>query len=64
MGCKNQPAELWNTFNTEYPSNVHIRIHPLLSWTEIDIWRYIKRKIYPLLIYILLKMERDIGHLR
>ena len=44
---KNQPAELWNKFNTEYPSNVNIRIHPLLSWTEIDIWKYIKREEIP-----------------
>ena len=22
--------------------NVHVRIHPLLGWTEIDIWEYIK----------------------
>ena len=45
---KNQPAELWNSFNTDYPSNVHLRIHPLLSWTEIDIWRYIKRENIPI----------------
>lgn len=44
----NQPAELWNSYNTDYPSNVHIRIHPLLSWTEIDIWRYIKRENIPI----------------
>ena len=44
---KNQPPELWDSFNTEYPSNVHLRIHPLLSWTELDIWEYIKREKIP-----------------
>tara|TARA_A100001015_G_scaffold321587_1_gene453193 strand:+ start:999 stop:1793 length:795 start_codon:yes stop_codon:yes gene_type:complete len=44
---KNQPPELWDSFNTEYPSNVHLRIHPLLSWTELDIWEYIKKEKIP-----------------
>lgn len=44
---KNQPPEFWNHFSVHYPNNVHLRIHPLLSWTEIDIWRYIKRENIP-----------------
>jgi sulfate adenylyltransferase subunit 2 len=27
---------------------MHVRIHPLLHWTELDIWRYIKRENIPL----------------
>ena len=44
---KNQPPEFWDQYTTNYPANVHLRIHPLLSWTEIDIWKYIKREKIP-----------------
>jgi sulfate adenylyltransferase subunit 2 len=36
-----QPPEIWNFFNTNFPPKTHIRIHPLLDWTELDIWEYI-----------------------
>lgn len=45
---KNQPAEFWNCYQTEFPPKTHIRIHPLLHWTELDIWRYIKRENIPI----------------
>ena len=45
---KNQPPEFWDQCNFNYPDNVHIRIHPLLGWTEIDIWRYIKSQKIPI----------------
>jgi sulfate adenylyltransferase subunit 2 len=44
---KNQPPEFWDQSNFNYPNNVHIRVHPLLSWTEIDIWNYIKSENIP-----------------
>lgn len=39
-----QPPELWNLFNTEFAPGSHIRIHPLLDWTELQIWQYIARE--------------------
>ncbi len=42
-----QPPEFWNQFNTDFPPGTHIRIHPLLDWTELDIWKYIKREKIP-----------------
>ncbi len=45
---KNQPPEFWDQSNFNYPEKVHIRIHPLLGWTEIDIWRYIKSQKIPI----------------
>ena len=30
-----------------FSPRTHLRIHPLLSWTEIDIWRYIQRENIP-----------------
>jgi sulfate adenylyltransferase subunit 2 len=42
-----QPPELWDYFTYEVPDGAHVRIHPLLDWTEIDIWRYTKRENIP-----------------
>ncbi|MBH68180.1 MAG: sulfate adenylyltransferase [Rhodospirillaceae bacterium] len=44
---KDQPPEFWDQYKTKFPSGTHIRVHPLLSWTEIDIWRYIRREKIP-----------------
>ncbi len=45
---KNQPPEFWDQSNFNYPESVHVRVHPLLGWTELDIWRYIKREKIPI----------------
>ena len=42
-----QPPEFWNQFNTDFPPGTHIRIHPLLDWTELNIWEYIEREKIP-----------------
>lgn len=42
-----QPPELWNQFNTDFPKGAHLRVHPLLDWTELDIWKYIKKENIP-----------------
>ena len=43
-----QPPELWEQFNVELDeTGTHLRIHPMLHWREIDIWRYIKRENIP-----------------
>jgi sulfate adenylyltransferase subunit 2 len=44
---RDQPPEFWNHFNTEFPAGVHLRIHPLLHWTELDVWRYVRRERIP-----------------
>jgi len=45
---RDQPAEFWDHFNAALPDGAHMRIHPLLSWTELDIWRYVQREGIPL----------------
>jgi sulfate adenylyltransferase subunit 2 len=45
---KDQPPEFWDQFNTDFPPNTSLRIHPLLHWTERDIWDYIKREGIPI----------------
>ena len=43
-----QPPELWNQFKTDFAPGSHIRIHPLLDWTELNIWEYIEREKIPI----------------
>jgi len=45
---KDQPPEFWDQFMTDFPPGTHIRIHPLLHWTELDVWLYIKRENIPI----------------
>jgi len=42
-----QPPELWDQFKTDFEPDTHIRIHPLLHWTEINIWEYIHQEQIP-----------------
>lgn len=42
-----QPPELWNQFKTDFAPGTHLRIHPLLDWTELNIWEYIARENIP-----------------
>lgn len=41
---KEQPPEFWDQFKTDFAPGTSLRIHPLLHWTELDIWEYIKRE--------------------
>jgi sulfate adenylyltransferase subunit 2 len=45
---RDQPPEFWDQFKTDFAPGTHLRIHPILHWTEIDIWRYIQREGIPL----------------
>jgi len=42
-----QPPELWNLYKTDFAPGTHVRIHPLLDWTELNIWEYIEREQIP-----------------
>jgi sulfate adenylyltransferase subunit 2 len=44
-----QAPELWNQYKTDFPKGNHIRVHPLLQWTELDIWEYIQREKIPII---------------
>ena len=54
-----QPPELWNQFKTDFAPGTHVRIHPLLDWTELNIWEYIERENIPI---IDLYFDRGDGH--
>ena len=42
-----QPPEFWNQYKTDWAPGTHVRVHPLLDWTELDIWEYIGRENIP-----------------
>ncbi len=44
---RDQPPEFWDQYKTDFPPGTHVRIHPLLHWTELDVWRYIRRENIP-----------------
>lgn len=45
---KDQPPEFWDQYTTDFPPGTHVRVHPLLHWTELDIWLYIQREDIPM----------------
>ena len=61
---KDQPPELWDQYKSRQKGEQHIRVHPLLHWTELDIWRYVQRENIPIVsLYIAKggKRYRSIG---
>ncbi len=44
---KEQQPELWDQYQVQNKESEHTRVHPLLHWTEIDIWRYTEREEIP-----------------
>jgi sulfate adenylyltransferase subunit 2 len=46
---EDQPPEFWDQFKTDFEAGTHIRIHPLLHWTEVNIWEYIDREKIPVI---------------
>jgi len=58
---KDQPPEFWDQFMTDFPQGTHVRIHPLLHWTEIDVWQYIKREQIPVVPLYFAKRYEEYG---
>jgi len=61
---KGQAPELWSQYKTKIADEEHIRVHPLLGWTELDIWKYIQREQIPIVDLYLAnegKRYRSIG---
>jgi len=44
---RNQRPEFWRTANTNLVNGQSMRVFPLSNWTELDIWRYIRRERIP-----------------
>jgi sulfate adenylyltransferase subunit 2 len=41
---KRQRPELWQAYNTRLGPGESVRVFPLSNWTELDVWRYIRRE--------------------
>src|ERR1700758_5398437 len=52
---RDQPPEFWDQFNASPPPGAHLRVHPILHWTEADIWAYTKRENIPIIPLYLAK---------
>ena len=39
-----QRPEVWNVYNGRVRKGEHVRVFPLSSWTELDVWHYIARE--------------------
>jgi len=44
---RKQRPEFWRSANTELAEGQSMRVFPLSNWTELDVWRYIKREAIP-----------------
>jgi sulfate adenylyltransferase subunit 2 len=52
---RNQRPELWNLFNARINKGESIRVFPLSSWTELDVWHYIHVEKIPIVPLYLAK---------
>jgi sulfate adenylyltransferase subunit 2 len=46
---RDQPPEFWDHFNARLPAGAHLRVHPILHWTEADIWAYTQQERIPII---------------
>ena len=44
---RKQRPEFWRTANTQLVDGQTMRVFPLSNWTELDVWRYIRREEIP-----------------
>ncbi len=45
---RKQRPEFWRTANTSLAEGQSMRVFPLSNWTELDVWRYIRRENIPI----------------
>jgi sulfate adenylyltransferase subunit 2 len=44
---KNQPPEMWDVYKKKEDDH-HFRVHPILHWTELDVWKFIQKENIPI----------------
>lgn len=44
---RKQRPEFWRTVNTQLTEGQTMRVFPISNWTELDVWRYIRRENIP-----------------
>lgn len=60
---RSQRPEMWHSINTRLVEGQTMRVFPLSNWTELDVWRYIRREGIPVVDLYFAKqrptVERD-----
>ncbi|NYZ63663.1 sulfate adenylyltransferase subunit CysD [Luteimonas deserti] len=44
---RRQRPEVWNLYNARVGAGESVRVFPISNWTELDVWRYIRREGIP-----------------
>ncbi len=44
---KNQPAEMWDLYVKPSEDFSHMRVHPILHWSELNVWQYVQQEDLP-----------------
>jgi sulfate adenylyltransferase subunit 2 len=47
-GFRDQQPEPWDLYQRSIPDGSHIHVHPLLDWSELDVWEYLQLEQIPL----------------
>ena len=45
---QNQPTEMWDLYVKPSEDYSHMRVHPILHWTELNVWQYVKQEKLPI----------------
>jgi sulfate adenylyltransferase subunit 2 len=57
---RNQRPEFWRTVNTKLVDGQSMRVFPLSNWTELDVWRYIRREKIPVVDLYFSRMRKTV----
>lgn len=44
---KDQPLEMWDQYQGLTGNKIHVRVHPILHWRELDVWEYMRQENLP-----------------
>jgi len=45
---EDQPAEMWDLYVKPSEDFSHMRVHPILHWTELNVWEYVQQENLPI----------------
>lgn len=45
---QNQNPEIWEMYTNRAERQTHTRVHPLLHWTELEVWEYLRQEKLPI----------------
>jgi sulfate adenylyltransferase subunit 2 len=54
---RHQRPELWRLYNARISAGESMRVFPLSNWTELDVWRYVRRERIPVVSLYFAKLR-------